>query len=150
MTRIGGSILIFLLLLISATAQSEEKNLSMTDQFRISHAEVLKHQHRYKALAQRRRQPLDVIHYNLALTIDPISAQIHGSNTMTINTLSPLNKIYLDLNNNLQVIRAKFNDAEIVVHQENNIVIIDPPSKITAHQQFNIYLEYQDRKSTRL
>lgn len=90
----------------------------------------------------RYRANNDVVHYDLAVRIEPDRKFISGINTIRFRMLAADTRLQLDLHANLEVDRITFNGSALRYTRELNAVFVDFPTTLEANHTYEIAFAY--------
>ena len=80
------------------------------------------------------RTAYDVKRYDLNITINPEQRSIKGFNEISFEILSPIQKIQLDLFENMKVDSIIWNSKKLKFTRDNDAVFVDFPEKLSEEQ----------------
>lgn len=84
----------------------------------------------------------DLLHYDYTIEVQPKTKFIRGFNKITFQLTQPLQRMQVDLHENLKVNRIRYNDQELTFERTHWSIFIDlPPLEI--HQRTEITVEYE-------
>lgn len=89
-------------------------------------------QDRLRGSITRERAWWDLLHYDLALEIDPDTKSIAGTITITFRTLAPGRRLQLDLQPPLSISRAVHAGIELAFERDGNVTWIDFEAPLAA------------------
>lgn len=97
-------------------------------------------QDRLRGSITRERAWWDLLHYDLALEVDPDTKSIAGTNTITFRTLAAGARLQLDLQPPLAITRVEHAGAELAFEREGNVYWIDfeAPLAVDTEQQLTV------------
>ncbi|UGS22531.1 M1 family metallopeptidase [Flavobacterium channae] len=88
------------------------------------------------------RTSYDVKRYNLNITINPEQKSIKGFNEISFEILAPIQKIQLDLFENMKVDSIVWNKKKLNYTRDNDAVFIDFPEKLTLKSNHKLKFYY--------
>ena len=84
----------------------------------------------------------DVLHYDLALTVDPDQRTIEGTVTVTARVVKPFRYLLLDLADPLLVTEARAKDRKLLFRQGNGMISIDLGKSVPRNRTIRIAVDY--------
>ncbi|MDG2469979.1 MAG: M1 family metallopeptidase [Pirellulaceae bacterium] len=91
------------------------------------------------------REWWDLVHYDLAMQIFPEEKSIKGTNTISFKSLSPGQRLQIDLQEPLKITWAKMKEQELRFTREGNVYYISLPKQIQAGVNAKITIAYQGK-----
>lgn len=88
------------------------------------------------------REWWDLLHYDLALEVFPATKSLQGSNRIAFRTLSPGQRMQIDLQPPLEITRVSHGDRDLAFEREGNAYLIDFASSQPAAQEDEIRVFY--------
>ena len=88
------------------------------------------------------RTSYDVKRYDLNITINPEQKSIKGFNEITFEVLVPVQKIQLDLFENMKVDSIVWNTKKLKYNRDNDAVFIDFPEKLASKSNHKLKFYY--------
>ncbi len=85
----------------------------------------------------------DLVHYDLAMQIFPEEKSIKGTNTISFRSLSPGQRMQIDLQEPLKITWVKMEEQELRFTREGNVYYISLPKQIQAGANAKITIAYQ-------
>lgn len=87
----------------------------------------------------------DLVHYDLAMQIFPEEKSIKGTNTISFRSLSPGQRMQIDLQEPLKITWVKMEEQELRFTREGNVYYISLPKQIQAGANAKITIAYQGK-----
>lgn len=87
----------------------------------------------------------DLVHYDLAMQIFPEEKSIKGTNTVSFRSLSPGQRMQIDLQEPLKITWVKMEEQELRFTREGNVYYISLPKQIQAGANAKITIAYQGK-----
>ena len=91
------------------------------------------------------REWWDLVHYDLAMQIFPEEKSIKGTNTISFRSLSPGQRMQIDLQEPLKITWVKMKEQELRFTREGNVYYISLPKQIQAGVNAKITIAYQGK-----
>ena len=104
---------------------------------------VFTRQDRLRGSITRERGWWDLLHYELALQVDPEAKRLEGSNTITFETLSPGDRMQIDLQPPLEITRVAHEGSELPFEREGNVTWIHFPETLAASTVQKVQVFYE-------
>lgn len=85
----------------------------------------------------------DLEHYDLAISVDPESRTIDGSNRISFKPLKTGNRMQIDLQEPLKITRVMHGDKELKFEREGNVywITFDAPPAVGASDSISVFYE---------
>jgi aminopeptidase N len=87
----------------------------------------------------------DVLHYDLALTVDPDQRTIKGTVTVTARVVKPFRYLLLDLADPLRVTEARAGNRKLPFRQGNGMISIDMEKRVERDRTIRVAVDYGGR-----
>ena len=84
----------------------------------------------------------DVLHYDLAVRIDPETKSIAGSNRITFRVVDMPRRMQIDLQPPLEIDSVRFGSLELETERLGNVVWITMPGGLEAAKEYQISINY--------
>ncbi len=117
--------------------QNDAENPSKDDQFT--------EQERLRGSVTPERQWWDLLHYDLAINIDPEARTIKGSNAIRFKVLKPETQLQIDLQSPLQITSVRFNDTELTYTRNENVYLIHFPQPLPIDATQTIKIQFEGK-----
>ena len=88
------------------------------------------------------RTSYDVKRYDLNITINPEQKSINGFNEITFDVVSPIQKIQIDLFENMKVDSIVWNAKKLNYKRDNDAVFVDFPEKLASKSNHKLRFYY--------
>ena len=88
------------------------------------------------------RTSYDVKRYDLDITINPEQKSINGFNEITFDVVSPIQKIQIDLFENMKVDSIVWNAKKLNYKRDNDAVFVDFPEKLASKSNHKLRFYY--------
>lgn len=85
---------------------------------------------------------IDVLHYDLALTVDPEARSIRGSCAMTARAIDDIETVVLHLDDRLEVSAVTSGDAALEFEHESGLVRAKLAGKVAAGERVTVKISY--------
>ena len=90
----------------------------------------------------KERTSYDVKRYDLNITINPEQKSIIGFNEITFEIVMPIQKIQLDLFENMKVDSIVWNKTKLKYKRDNDAIFVDFPEKLTSKSNHSLKFYY--------
>lgn len=102
-------------------------------------------QDRLRGSVTREREWWDLLHYDLAVRVDPATKTLSGSNTITFRTLAEGDRMQLDLQPPLEITRVEHGGEELGFEREGNVYWIAFPQALEVSTESSVRVDYEGK-----
>ena len=96
----------------------------------------------------KEKQPIDMLHYDFDLKINPHEKYIGGTVTLTFKSEASISSLNFSLHKKLNLIGAKFDDLAASVKRNKDVFTVQFPQAIPSETTHRIAIEYDGEPKT--
>jgi aminopeptidase N len=139
-------------LLMAPPSSTRSDDGSIFDRIRLEHEELEKSHAEVRSPAltsglsasaqPESLQPLDVKHYRLQISLDPVGNAVSGRVTLLAEAVEAISSVDLDAGDNLTIDSVNSESGPLSFRHRNRRITIGLPNRLTAGQKFTLAVDY--------